>query len=65
MSANRIRIAIVGCGNIAAPYAEQIKTYATCELVGFSDVDASRSPAFARRFDGKSYEDLAALLAPV
>jgi predicted dehydrogenase len=59
----KIRIAIVGCGNIADRYADRIKTYAACELVGFSDLDPARAKAFAAKFGGKAYESLEAMLA--
>jgi predicted dehydrogenase len=59
----KIRIGIVGCGNIADRYAERIKTYAACELVGFSDLDVARAKAFAARFGGKAYDSLEAMLA--
>ncbi|MBP6508436.1 MAG: Gfo/Idh/MocA family oxidoreductase [Opitutaceae bacterium] len=63
MSSPKIRIAIVGCGNIATRYAEQIKSYPTCELVGFSDVEPARARDFAQKFGGQAYADLAGLLA--
>lgn len=63
MSPRKIRVAIVGCGNIANRYADRIKTYAACELVGFSDLDPSRARDFAAKYGGKAYENLAALLA--
>lgn len=59
----KIRIAIVGCGNIAAAYAERIKSYAACELLGFSDLEAPRVQDFATRFGGRAYASLEALLA--
>ncbi len=63
MTPRKIRVAIVGCGNIADRYAERILTYPTCELVGFSDLDPARARNFAAKFGGRAYESLAALLA--
>ena len=63
MSSPKIRVAIVGCGNVSTRYAEQIKTYAPCELTGFTDVDVSRARAFAEKYGGRVYADLDALLA--
>ena len=63
MTSRKIRIAIVGCGNIADRYAERIKTYAACELVGFSDLDPARAQAFAQKFGGVAYESMEAMLA--
>ncbi len=63
MSSSPIRVAIVGCGNISNRYAERIKTYANCELVGFSDLDPARAQAFAAQFGGRAYASLEELLA--
>ncbi|MFI5356911.1 MAG: Gfo/Idh/MocA family protein [Opitutales bacterium] len=63
MNPAKIRLAIVGCGNIADRYAERIKTYSSCELLGFSDLDPARAQAFAARFGGRAYPSLEALLA--
>ncbi len=63
MSSQKIRVAIIGCGNVSARYAEQIKTYANCELLGFADVDGARARAFAEKYGGRAYADPAALLA--
>lgn len=63
MSSRKIRVAIVGCGNIANRYADRIKTYAACELVGFSDLDPARARDFAAKYGGQAYASLAALLA--
>ncbi|MDB6167892.1 MAG: oxidoreductase domain protein [Verrucomicrobia bacterium] len=63
MSSPKIRVAIVGCGNIADRYAERIRTYGACELVGFSDLDPLRARAFAEKFGGRAFEGLEAVLA--
>lgn len=63
MSSAKIRVAIVGCGNIATRYAEQIKGYPTCDLLGFSDVELPRAQALAAKHGGQAYTDLAAVLA--
>ncbi len=63
MSSKKIRVAIVGCGNIANRYADQINGYPTCELVGFSDVELPRAQTFAQKYGVKAYADLAALVA--
>lgn len=62
-SPRKIRLAIVGCGNIADRYAERIKTYSACELVGFSDLDPARAKAFAAKFGGIAYGSMDAMLA--
>lgn len=63
MSSQKIRLAVVGCGNIANAYAERLTTYPTCELVGFSDLDPARAQAFAAKYGGKAYPSLTAMLA--
>ena len=63
MAAQNVRVAIVGCGNIADAYVEQIQTYDHVDLVGFADLLADRAEAFAQEHGGIAYADLAALLA--
>jgi predicted dehydrogenase len=59
----RLRIAIVGCGNIAGPYARTLVTYPHIELVGMTDLDLSRAAALAEKVGGAVYPSLDALLA--
>ncbi len=63
MAARKVRVAIVGCGNIADAYVEQIQTYDHVELVGFADLLAERAEAFAQEYGGTAYTGLDALLA--
>lgn len=63
MSSPKIRVAIIGCGNVSNRYAERIKTYESCELLGFSDLDPARAQAFAAQFGGRAYASLEELLA--
>jgi predicted dehydrogenase len=58
-----MRIGLVGCGNIAGPYAQDLKTYAEIELVGAADLDAARAAAFAVEHGIRAYESVDALLA--
>jgi len=58
-----LRIAVVGCGNIADPYAERIATADGLELVAATDVDVERAQAFAGRYGGIAYRTLDELLA--
>ena len=65
MSASRldpVRVAIIGCGNIAGPYAESLTSYAETELVGVADLDPARATALAVKHRVESYPDVAALL---
>ena len=57
-----IRAAIIGCGNIAPTYVEQIKSYPSIELVGFMDIIRERSTAFSDKYGGRDYETFEALL---
>jgi len=59
----KISVAVVGCGNVATRYAEQLKSYDNINLVGFSDLDVDRAKKFAGEYGGKAYESLDAVLA--
>jgi predicted dehydrogenase len=54
---------IVGCGNIAGPYARSLADEAEVQLVAATDVDASRAEAFALEHDCRAHASLEALLA--
>lgn len=63
MEQDRLRIAIVGCGNIAGPYARNLATYPQLDLVGYSDLDLSRAAALAEKHGGRVFPSLDAVLA--
>lgn len=63
MSGKRAGVAIVGCGNIAGRYAEDLASYPEIELVGCADTDSSRAAALAQKCGGKAYPDTDALLS--
>lgn len=63
MNTRVIGAAIVGCGNIAGQYAENIKAYEQVRLVGFSDLIPERATAFAAKHGGTAYPDLSGVLA--
>lgn len=63
MEGDRLRIAIVGCGNIAGPYARNLASYPQLDLVGFTDLDLSRAAALAELHGGQAYPSLDAVLA--
>lgn len=58
-----MRIALVGCGNIAGRYAESIAAAEGLELVGATDVLPGRADAFVAEHGGTSYATLDELLA--
>lgn len=58
-----LKLALVGCGNIAGPYSKDIKKHPELELVGFYDLDHARAQAFAAVYGGRAYPSLEVLLA--
>ncbi len=63
MSSNKLRVGIVGCGNIAGPYAKTLAPYPQIELLGATDLDLSRAQALVDQFGGQVYPSLDAMLA--
>ena len=53
-AAKRIRVGIVGCGNIAGPYARDIASKSNLELVALTDLDPARAEALAREHGGRA-----------
>src|SRR5690606_15447465 len=58
-----LRVAILGCGNIAGPYAESLVLYPETDLVGVADIDPDRARALAEKSSCRAYADPAELLA--
>ena len=58
-----MRVALVGCGNIAVRYAATIAAAPTLTLVGATDVDADRAKALAAEHGVTAYGTLDELLA--
>jgi predicted dehydrogenase len=63
MPSNPLRVAIVGCGNIAGPYARTIKPYSQLELMGATDIDLARAQALVEQYGGRVYHNLEEMLA--
>jgi len=59
----QLRVGIVGCGNIAGPYAKSIAAHDEVTLVAAADVDRARAAAFAVEHGVRAHETLEALLA--
>lgn len=59
----RMRVAIVGCGNIAPRYAASIAAVPQLELVGATDVAPGTAAGLVAEFGGREYPSLEALLA--
>ncbi len=60
---NKLRAVIVGCGNIASVYADQIKAYDNVEVTGFCDVLPERAHEFAEKYQSRAYLNLGEVLA--
>lgn len=58
-----VRVAIVGCGNIAGAYASQINSYPHVQLLGAFDIDTSRSEELSQKYGGTVYASLEDVLA--
>jgi predicted dehydrogenase len=54
--------AIIGCGNIAEPYAENLVDYPEIELVGVADLLQARAEALAESAGCEAYDSVDALL---
>lgn len=59
----KLGVAILGCGNIADPYAENLATYPEINLVGVTDLDPQRAEALATKMDCQAYPTFEAMLA--
>jgi predicted dehydrogenase len=53
-----MRAVIIGCGNIAAEYARDLRSAGTVDLVGFYDVDGERARAFSDEHGGQAFGTL-------
>lgn len=56
-------IGILGCGNIAGPYARDIINYDEFELIGVADLDYERAKAFADEHNTFAFESNEAMLS--
>lgn len=63
MSEKIFGVAIIGCGNIAQCYAQDLFTYPNIGLVGMTDVHLERAQALAAQFNSKVYSSVDELLA--
>jgi predicted dehydrogenase len=58
-----MRLALVGCGFVAAFYLRTLPNHPQLKLLGVTDRDASRAALHARKFRVRHYRDLAEVLA--
>ena len=57
-----MKLAIIGCGNIAGPYSDDLQKHADLEIVGFYDLDPDRAQQFADKYGGIVYPTLESAL---
>lgn len=58
----KLGVAIIGCGNIANPYAANLSSYPETELIGVADLDLPRAEALAEKYNCGVYPSIEALL---
>lgn len=63
MTNKQFGVAIIGCGNIAAKYAQNLAAYPEINLLGLTDLNLNRAEALANEHGGKVYPSTEALLA--
>ena len=63
MSQQVLKVAIVGCGNIAGKYAATLKAYPQVELLGAFDVIGERAESLVAQHGGRVYRSLDEVLA--
>lgn len=63
MNNGKIGVAILGCGNIAGPYARDVAKAEQIEFVGVADIDPTRAETLASEYNVKAYATPEALLA--
>ncbi|UCH26942.1 MAG: Gfo/Idh/MocA family oxidoreductase [Trueperaceae bacterium] len=61
-NSSHLKVAIVGCGNIAGPYAKSLASYPETEFVGVSDVARDRAEALAEVHGVTVFDSLDSIL---
>lgn len=59
----KLGVAILGCGNIADPYAENLSSYPETDLIGVADLEPQRAKTLAAKVGCEAYPTLEAMLA--
>ncbi len=59
----KLGVAIIGCGNIATAYAENLLTYPQINFVGVADLDVQRAKELAVKYKCHAYNSVDDLLA--
>lgn len=63
MSHKKLGVAIIGCGNIAGPYARDLSAYPRLDLIGVTDLEFQRARALAEQYKCRAYPSITDLLA--
>jgi predicted dehydrogenase/sugar phosphate isomerase/epimerase len=58
-----MKVAVVGCGNIAGSYGEAMRRYPQLKIMGASDLDPARVQEWVGKNGGKAYASLDEVLA--
>jgi predicted dehydrogenase/sugar phosphate isomerase/epimerase len=58
-----LRVAVVGCGNIAGAYGEAMRAHPEIRILGASDIDPARAKAWTEKNGGRAYGSLDEVLA--
>ena len=53
----KLRVAVIGCGNISVMHLDSIKAFDAAELVAVCDVKEDRATAASKKYGGKVYTD--------
>lgn len=62
-SAPPLRVAVVGCGNIATAYGDAMRAHRQIQILGASDIDPARAKAWTEKHGGRAYASLDDVLA--
>ncbi len=62
-SAPPLRVAIVGCGNIAGAYGDALRARPEIKILGASDIDPARAKTWTEKHGGRAYASLGDVLA--
>ncbi len=54
---NKLKVAVIGCGNISVMHLDSIKAFSDVELVAVCDIKLDRAEAASQKYGGKVYTD--------
>src|SRR5579883_663784 len=59
---SKVRAALVGCGKVGHIHAAALQALTEADLVGVCDTSGERAGAFAARYGGRPFTEVAAML---